>query len=113
LYHNYYVLTTKTFYLAIRCAESGSCGIYPKYLGWVVFPENPRVNVREYFETLLVIQELIAYSDYVSGDAVCHWRSKSKFEVYGLGFMTMTGTIAIRYTRGRHAPTLDELTGIA
>jgi predicted AAA+ superfamily ATPase len=34
----------------------------------------------EAFETLIA-QELIAYRDYVSGDAISHWRSKSGFEV--------------------------------
>ncbi|MBI4720524.1 MAG: DUF4143 domain-containing protein, partial [Chitinivibrionia bacterium] len=34
----------------------------------------------EALETFL-FQELIAYCDYISGDTVCHWRSKSGFEV--------------------------------
>jgi predicted AAA+ superfamily ATPase len=32
------------------------------------------------FETL-VMQELVAYRDYVSGEPICHWRSTSGFEV--------------------------------
>jgi len=34
----------------------------------------------EAFETI-ILQELLAYRDYVSGDTIIHWRLKSGFEV--------------------------------
>jgi hypothetical protein len=48
-----------TIYSALSCAESGSGGIYPKYLGVGVFYENPRVNIIVPFLGRLLFQSSI------------------------------------------------------
>jgi len=56
----------------------------------------------EAFETV-VFQELIAYSDYISGDSLEHWRAKSGFEVdFILGDHT-----AIEVKAGRNVSNQD------